>query len=163
MTESKSKAELEADLANYRASIDKHQRKMRAAAQHIKDTEAALKVLELAPEPPSGMEVVRFTKKFGARREFHYAAISYGLHSPTCPHRRWSVTGKANMTGVPWSTVAEFIGEKETTRPKVTWLQSSMAQPFAELGFNIQARQRVNEAAAFAVRESGKPYVYGGM
>lgn len=166
MTDSRTarKAELTAEVAQLQDKIRKHSTKANDAAARIAEARKELKRLELAPEPPTTAEVVRFVKKFGAAREYHYAAISHRLHgSPSCTHRRWSVTGKAALTSVPWARVAEFIAEKETAAVKVQWLQNSMVQPFAELGFNVEARRvRADEAAAFAVRESGKPYVFGG-
>ncbi|QUD15878.1 hypothetical protein [Nocardia phage KYD2] len=155
-------AELDTEISRTEANVDKHTRKGQAARARLVELKRERHALNLPAEPAASVEVIRFTKKYGGNRAYHFAAIAYRLHGPNCNHKRWSVTGKKDLTGIGWGTLAEFIAADETTVPKVQWLQNSIAQPFAELGFNVEAR-RAEEAAAFAVQQSGKPYVYGGL
>ncbi|AEV52257.1 hypothetical protein [Nocardia phage NBR1] len=156
------KAELAAEVERLESKISTRQernRRDRTAADRLK---ADMRRLELAPEPPAEVDVVRFVKKFGGGRAYHFAAIAYRLHGEKCPHRRWSVTGKAGLTGVTWDRVAALIAEDEAAPVKVQWLQNSIVQPFAELGFTMSGRARAEEAAvAFAAKHDGQPYVYG--
>lgn len=139
-------AELDTEIARTEANVGKHTRKGQAARARLIELKRERHALKLPAEPPVNIDTVRFTKKFSGGRSFEYAAIAYHLHGPECPHKRWSVTGKADMTSVGWGSLAEFIAKDETDMPKVVWLAPSITQGLVE----------------FAAAQSGKSYQYGG-
>lgn len=139
-------AELDTEISRTEANVGKHTRKGQAARARLVELKRERHALNLPAEPPVEVDVVRFTKTFSGGRSFEYAAIAYHLHGPKCPHKRWSLTGKKDLTSIGWGTLAEFIASEEQEVPKVTWLAPSLTQGLVE----------------FAAAQSGKPYRYGG-
>lgn len=64
-----------------------------------------IKELRDVPTEPTVGAVLAFTKYFQGSTPYHYAAI----HTPT----GWSVTGRKNLTNIPWNELVAFMKENE--------------------------------------------------
>ena len=121
-----------------RASAAKHRNKAEKADNLAAELEKELRRLNLPAEPPADISVIYFVKTYGkGGASFHYAAVSWTGRVPSNPsqtYRRWAVTGKSGLTGVPWERLAEFITQDEPTPPKVLWMTPHLALYAGRMG-----------------------------